>query len=72
MSNINIESLMGKADFSRGTERFAENLLGKCLSVLGQDSTAVEGFTEISDDCLDFLAAAGNPLENNNPTNDLI
>ena len=62
MSNINIETLLSETDFSKGTEVFSEQLLHKCLSVLGQEDEGTEGFAEISDEQLDFLAAAGNPL----------
>ena len=61
MSNFNIKNLLSTTDFSRGTEAFADDLLGRCLSVLGQEE---EEFAEISDDELEFLAAAGNPFAN--------
>lgn len=59
MTNFNIESLLGTTDFSKGTEAFADKLLGRCLSVLGQEE---DSFAEISDGELEFLAAAGNPF----------
>lgn len=61
MSNFNIKNLLSTTDFSRGTEAFADDLLGRCLSVLGQEE---DEFAEISDDQLEFLAAAGNPFAN--------
>ena len=61
MSNFNIKNLLSTTDFSRGTEAFADDLLGRCLSVLGQEE---EEFAEISDDELEFLAAAGNLFAN--------
>ena len=52
-----LERLM-KQDFSVGTDAFREDLLSRCLAVLGED-----GGVELSDDDLDMLAAAGNPFE---------
>lgn len=71
MSNINIETLLSETDFSKGTELFSEKLLYKCLSVLGQEDEGTEDFEEISDEQLDFLAAAGNPLANGDPEDPL-
>jgi hypothetical protein len=43
-----------KRDFSQGTEQFREDLLGRCLDVLGADNRS-----ELADAELDMLAAAG-------------
>ena len=59
MNTNTIKNLLSTTDFSKGTEAFAEDLLGRCLSVLGQEEN---DFAEISDDELDMLAAAGNPF----------
>lgn len=45
-------------DRSAGTESFREILLARCLSVLNADA---EG-TELDDDTLDMLAAAGEAI----------
>lgn len=52
-----LEQLM-KQDLSAGTEAFRDDLLARCLDVLGADED--EG-VELSDSDLDMLAAAGNP-----------
>lgn len=57
MDEIQIAQLLAQ-DYSAGTEDFREDLLGRCLAVLDQ---ADEG-TPLSDDEIDFLAAAGNPF----------
>lgn len=52
--------LMGE-DLSEGTESFREILLARCLSVLNADVADDEG-TELDDDTLDMLAAAGEAI----------
>ena len=47
-----------KTDLSKGTEEFRDNLLGRCLFVLGADDSV-----ELADDELDMLAAAGDPSQ---------
>ena len=42
-------------DLSAGTEEFRDELLARCLDVLGAD----DGVDEIDDGLLDMLAAAG-------------
>ncbi len=49
-----VEQLM-KLDFSAGTEAFRDELLGRCLAVLGNENE----IKELDDDQLDMLAAAG-------------
>ena len=65
---------MFKLDLSAGTEAFRDDLLARCLAVLGSDSAsndASEGI-ELDDDALDLLAAAGDPsaLHGDRPTLD--
>ena len=57
-----------KHDFSAGTESFREDLLGRCLAVLGSGedertagSSESDAYRELDDDELDMLAAAGMP-----------
>ena len=55
METIDIERILSQ-DLSAGTEAFRENLLERCLSVLGQaDSDGVE----LDDSEFEMLAAAG-------------
>ena len=49
-----LERLM-KLDFSVGTEEFRDDLLSRCLDVLGEDDECAV----LDDDVLDLLAAAG-------------
>ena len=52
-----IERLM-KSDFSAGTDAFREDLLARCLDVLGADD---DQCAEVDDSDLEMLAAAGVP-----------
>lgn len=56
-----LERLM-QQDLSAGTEAFRDELLSRCLAVLGADDKPAE----IEDDYLDMLAAAGNPYADMN------
>ena len=47
-------------DLSSGTEEFRDNLLQRCLDVLGCDES--EAFLDDAD--LDLIAAAGDPFRN--------
>ena len=49
-----MEQLM-KQDFSVGTEKFRDALLGRCLAVLDEDDEGIH----LDDSELDMLAAAG-------------
>ena len=49
-----VDQLM-KLDFSAGTEAFRDELLGRCLVVLGNE----DEIKELNDNQLDTLAAAG-------------
>lgn len=65
MEDREFEARLGKLmkqDLSAGTEAFKEDLLSRCLAVLGED-----GGLELSDSDLDMLAAAGNPFEERRP-----
>lgn len=55
MNDFDIKQLFARSDFSRGTEAFAEGLLGRALAELPQE----EGVTRIADEDLEWLAAAG-------------
>lgn len=50
-------------DFSVGTEAFREDLLKRCLAVLGAD----DGGICLADEDLEMLAAAGEGLMGENP-----
>lgn len=65
MEEREFESLLRrlfKTDFSAGTEAFRDELLARCLEVLGADGPKagnVIEFEELTDAELDLLAAAG-------------
>ena len=61
MKDHDIMSLFARSDFSRGTKAFEDALLGRCLAELNQD----DGVTEIDDTELEWLAAAGTPMMDN-------
>ena len=52
-----------KLDLSKGTERFRDALLARCLAVLNPDFHIVE----LDDSELDLLAAAGDPFSDDAP-----
>ena len=54
MNEKELERLL-KQNYSEGTEAFRDDLLKRCLSLLGSNNG------EIDDDALDSLAAAGDP-----------
>ena len=57
-----LDQLMGQ-DLSIGTEAFREDLLNRCLAILGTDSSGIE----LDDDELDLLSAAGDVFLNKLP-----
>ena len=57
-----LDQLMGQ-DLSVGTEAFREDLLNRCLAILGTDSSGIE----LDDDELDLLSAAGDVFLNKLP-----
>ena len=77
-----VERLM-KQDFAAGTATFRDNLLARCLDVLGEDAPAWNATgniaehagddepRELSDSALELLAAAGPPYVNGFADTDL-
>ena len=57
-----LDQLMGQ-DLSIGTEAFREDLLNRCLAIMGADSSGIE----LDDGELDLLSAAGDVFLNKLP-----